>query len=500
MSTDNIANTSNGQLRGLKLDEPDVLVFKGVRYGESTAGSQRFKPPVPAADWDGVRDATEFGPVCPQSGKVGAHTREHKKLPQSEDCLFLNVWTPALDDGKRPVMVWLHGRGFAQGAGSEPLYDGARLADRGDVVIVTINHRLNVFGYIHLEEIGGSEYAGSGLAGMIDAELALRWVRENTTAFGGDPDNVTIFGESGGGVKVSTMLAMPTSKGLFHQAIIQSGPGIRGVSARRGTANAQALMTKLDVKTIKELQQVPADTLRQTAESLRAQWAPVVDGVHLPVHPFDPTPASTALDVPIMIGACRDESALFLAGDPEQGTMTEAALIERTAPILGDQQDEVIRTFKASRPDASPWDLFVAISGQRFQHGSIMLAERQAAATDTPIWMFSFEFDGAGLLGPSHGSEIAHAFNNASADNPDARNIEDIKNTESAVSEAWIAFARTGNPNHSGLPDWPDYKQDRATMVFDVDSHVVNDLRASERLAFAKVDLRRSREQENQEA
>jgi para-nitrobenzyl esterase len=446
---------------------------------------------VAAKPWEGVVDATEFGPICPQSGKVGSYTRERRKLPQSEDCLVLNVWTPSLG-GRRPVLVWLHGRGFAQGAGSEPLYDGAALARRGDVVVVTINHRLNVFGYLHLEEVGGPAYSGSGLAGMLDAELALEWVRDSIGAFGGDAGNVTIFGESGGGLKVSTLLAMPSAQGLFHKAIIQSGPGIRGVSARRGSANARELMAKLGIASVAQLHDVPAEQLRTAAESLRAQWSPVVDGAHLPVHPFDPVPAATALEIPILIGTCRDESALFLAADPQRRSFGEAELLRRSAAILGDQRDAVLAAFRASRPQASPWDLFVAISSHRFHQGSQLLAERQSAATRTPIWMYSFDFDGASPIGPAHGLEIAYVYSNASAASPGR---EDVKQVESDVSEAWIAFARTGNPNHPGIPAWAPYTAERrTTMLFDAPSRVEVDPRRLEREAYARVDPRRVQE------
>jgi len=485
-----VASTPAGKLRGSSVPDKGVLVFKGVRYGESTAGAARFKPPIAVKPWEGIVDATEFGSICPQSGKVGAYTKERRKLPQSEDCLVLNVWTPALE-GKRPVLVWLHGRGYAQGAGSEPLYDGANLAQRGDVVVVTLNHRLNVFGYLHLEELGGPEYSGSGLAGMLDAELALTWVRDSIAGFGGDPSNVTIFGESGGGLKICTLLAMPSSKGLFHKAIVQSGPSIRTLSSRRGTANARALMQALGVTDVAALCDVPADELRTTAESLSAQWAPVVDGVHLPAHPFDPVPAPTALDIPIMIGTNRDESALYLVSDPRRGSLTDAELAERSERILGDQRDAVLAAYRASRPNATPWELFVAISSQRFHHGSILLAERQSAATSTPIWMYSFEFEGTGPLGPAHGLEIAYVYGNASEERPGDAAVAQV---ERDMSDAWIAFARTGDPNHAALPAWPPYTAaQRHTLVFDAPSRVAVDLRGGERQAYMKVDLRRSR-------
>jgi len=483
---DPIASTPAGKLCGAWLPEPGVLAFKGIRYGESTAGAARFKPARPVKPWTGVVDATAFGAVCPQAGKIGSYTRERRKLAQSEDCLFLNVWTPSLT-GQRPVLVWLHGRGFAQGAGSEPLYDGAALAKRGDLVVVTINHRLTVFGHLHLDEIAAAEYAGSGLAGMLDAELALRWVRDAIESFGGDPANVTIFGESGGGQKVSHLLAMESSRGLFHKAIIQSGPGLRSVSTRRGTSDARELMAKLGVQSVSELAQAPADTLRRSAESIRT-WSPVIDGVHLPSHPFDPVPAPSALDIPILIGTCRDEQALFMVDDPARGKLEEAELLQRTSRSLGSQRDAVIAAFRASRPHATPWDLLVAISGQRFQHGSIVLAERQSAATRTPVWMYLFEFEGAGPLGPTHGTEIAYVFANASAENPGR---DDVKQVERDVSDAWIAFARTGSPQHAAVPEWPPYSAaHRATMIFDAPSRSVVDPRGLEREAYARVDPR----------
>ena len=252
-----IAVTKEGSLRGAKLDDRGVYVFKGVSYGRSTAGAARFKSPQRVAKWQGVKDALKFGSICPQAGDAGRRTTTPGELLQhSEDCLVLNVWTPGLaDNGKRPVMVWLHGRGFYAGAGSEPLYDGARLAKRGDVVVVSVNHRLNVFGYLYLGEAGGKEFSTSGNAGVQDMQLALEWVRDNIAAFGGDSSNVTIFGESGGGVKVSTLLGVPQAKGLFHRGIIESGARTRGMPLATAVKNAQTVMSKLQVKTSRSCRQ-----------------------------------------------------------------------------------------------------------------------------------------------------------------------------------------------------------------------------------------------------
>ncbi len=493
-----VANTEAGKLGGYQHARTGVHVFKGVPYGESTAGTARFHPPQPMAPWDGIRQAMDFGPVCPQLGQPGLQalvaddSTETRELPQSEDCLMLNVWTPALD-GRRPVMVWLHGRGFAQGAGSEPLYDGAALAQRGDVVVVTINHRLNIFGYL---ELGGIDeaFAGSGMVGLLDAELALAWVRDNIAAFGGDPDNVTIFGESGGGAKVSTMLAMPSARGLFHKGIIQSGPSIRGVTADAAHRTAEGVMESVGVSTVEELQQVSTGKLLKVmggngglaAQAMR--FAPVVDGHYLPVHPFDPVAAPAAAGVPIMIGATRDEALLFLLGDSQLDSMTAEQLRERAQPMLGDHMERVIAAYEESRPGATPWDVFVAISSERFRLGSVALAERQAA-TGAPVYMYSFDFEVNPVLKAAHGMEIAFAFNNASR--RDGARPETAQ-VETAISEAWIAFARDSDPNHDALPQWPVYDPERrSTMVFDVESRVVDDLRREERLAWDGISLTR---------
>jgi para-nitrobenzyl esterase len=476
-----IVATKEGRLRGAQLQDPAVIVFKGVHYGQSTAGAARFKSPKRVANWQGVKDAVKFGSICPQSGDPGRRTTTPGELlSPSEDCLVLNVWTPAIDgNGKRPVMVWLHGRGFYAGAGSEPLYDGARLAKRGDVVVVTINHRLNVFGYLHLADVGGKEFANSGNVGVQDMQLALEWVRDNIAAFGGNPGNVTIFGESGGGVKVSTLLGVPAAKGLFKQGIIQSGARTRGMSAETANKNARTVMEKLGVKTVADLQAVPMDDLLAavtTTGRTTPDFGPVVDGAYLPANMFEPEAAPSSRGVPIMVGSNKDEYALYAREHPLIGKMTEAQLREDLLTDYGANTDALIAAYKQSRPQASPWDLMVAIRSNRFHIGTARLAE--VASKTSPVYVYSFDFESSPLKA-AHGSEIAFVFSNATA-SPTAR--PGAKVVEDAMSEAWIAFARTGNPNHAGLPTWPTYDaQKRATMIFDTESKVANDLRAPER-------------------
>lgn len=480
--------TSNGPVRGY---HEDVLsVFKGVRYGAAPVGPLRFKPPQRPAPWTQAADATAYGAPAIQSGLGPGERRSSPGDPpapdepaSSEDCLFLNVWTPGLDARKRPVMVWLHGGGFANGSGGAAMYDGGALARKGDVVVVTVNHRLNVFGYLHLAEVFGPDYAQSGVAGMLDIVMALEWVADNIAAFGGDPANVTIFGESGGGWKVSLLMAMPGAKGLFHKAVIQSGPGLTGKPPAEAAKTAAALLGELKVTTPEELAAVDTETLSHTSVKVPGEvmrlYSPVVDGVALPRHPFAPDASPLAAGVPLMIGTNKDESTLFMIGHPKFGEFDEADLARHARTSAGDKADALVAELRKAYPDYSPTHLATAAAtATGMWANSITLAERKAAQ-GVPVWMYMLTWEtpvSRGRLRCPHALEIPLVFDNVEK----ARNFvgrgEEPQRVADQMSAAWLAFARTGDPNTDGLPRWPAYDTGRrATMIFDVESRVDDD-------------------------
>jgi para-nitrobenzyl esterase len=496
------AETAFGRVRGVDVD--GIKTFKAIPYGASTAGRNRFRPPVDPAKWTGVRDALAYGPSAPQRepgtapntsdlAVAGAGMRE-----ESEDCLVLNVWTPALgDDRKRPVMVWCHGGGFATGSGSSPVTEGAALARRGDVVVVTLNHRLNVMGFTFLEELGGSEFAGSGDAGMLDIVHALKWVRDNITRFGGDPGNVTVFGQSGGGRKVATLLAMPSAKGLFHRAIIESGATLKLVERDQATRVAGELLKTLGLNKgqVRELQALPLAkvmgayfaTMRQmNVDQMTMGFSPTVDGMNVPRHPFHPDASTVSASVPVMLGSTRTE--LTSSAAPALFSLDDGGLKTRITQLLGTQAEPVLTTYRRTNPGATPSDLYFLIASDHRYSGPVMkIAERRAALGQGPVFLYYFRWESplqGGRFKSPHTIEIPFAFDNVkraalTKDAPTAQALAD------KVSGAWLAFAKSGNPSIGGLPTWtPFNSRDRATMVFDNESRVVNDPIAAERLAM----------------
>jgi para-nitrobenzyl esterase len=359
------------------------------------------------------------------------------------------------------------------------------------VVVVTINHRLNLFGYFHLADIGGEKYAASGNAGMLDLVAGLQWVRDNIERFGGDPGNVMIFGESGGGAKVSTLLAMPQAKGLFHRAAIQSGAGLRSNTREGANALTQAMIAQLGLSAsrIDELQAMPASQLLSAMRMLaptpgggpRGNFAPVVDEKILPTHPFDPTASPVSANIPILVGCNTHEQTFFALNDQAAFNLDEAALQKRVAGLVGEAKSmEVIETYKRENPGKTPSELFFLMGTDRgMRMNSIRLAERKFAQGRASVYMYLFAWRSpalGGKLGAPHTVEIPFVFDNTDIPVSMTKGGAEVKALAGRTSDAWIRFARSGDPNHKGLPKWPVYTANqRATMVFDTTSKVVKD-------------------------
>lgn len=498
---DVIVETTAGKVRGKVTNT--IFGFKGIPYGATTGGRNRFQPPNKPEPWTDVRETLTYGASSPQPARGASLLRDAigdaRAETEDDACLYLNVWTPGIGDGhKRPVLFWCHGGGFTMGSGSAGFYNGINLAKRGDVVIVTINHRLGPLGFCYLGELAGEEYAASGNVGMLDIVAALEWVRDNITAFGGDPGNVTIFGESGGGAKVSVLMAMPSAVGLFHRAIVQSGPGLHMVPRERATATAEKLLKELGVsaKDTNRLHsltsaQIIAANAKINRNPLQG-WAPVVDGQVLPHHPFNPVAPAISAHIPLMIGTNKDEATLFLLPDPGVRTLDEAGLHTRVQEFVGEKADALIAAYRHVSPEASPSDIFLAIASDRMMRmDSITLAERKHAQGAAPVFMYLFTWETPALDGKlksCHALEIPFVFDNLAHSGNFVGNAPECAGIAERMSEAWLAFARSGMPSAHNLPDWPAYTPtERATMIFDATCRVTNDPGSEERRAWQGI-------------
>jgi para-nitrobenzyl esterase len=521
-----IAETRFGKVRGI--NRRGINVFKGIPYGADTGGANRFMPPLDPAPWTGVRDALDYGHSAPQSvapvtGKEQGNGQKtagalapsmhpgpsifralevsgNKPAGEGEDCLALNVWTPAIRDGRRrPVMLWLHGGGFASGSGSNVGWDGTNLCLRGDVVVITVNHRLNVMGFADLSAFS-PDFAASGNAGMLDIIQALKWVRDNITSFGGDPDSVMIFGQSGGGRKCETLLAMPAAKGLFHRAVIESGAAIRVTDQAIAIRNTEALLNNLGIPKgrVHDLQRRPLNEIMRAWFAIGAEmqridlhnpgFSPTVDGRLLPQHPFYPAASAVSADVPVIIGCTRTEWT-GLTTDARLWQLDEKGMYGQVKKLLGDKAAEMISLYRKTDPAATPSEIFFLIASDYNYCAPIMkIAERRAALGRGPVYAYYFEWETpvqGGLLKSPHNLEWPFAFDNTELNanltggGPAAMALAD------KVSDAWIAFARTGDPNTPKLPHWPLFNQeDRTTLLIDNVSKVVNDPLGEKRVAM----------------
>jgi para-nitrobenzyl esterase len=498
-----IADTSNGKVRGVAID--GIKVFKGIPYGAPTSGKNRFMPPVKPASWTATRDALAFGPTAPQGGDNSGTTAAGSPAQQSEDCLVLNVFTPGLKDGrKRPVMVWLHGGGFSSGSGSGRILDGTSLAHTHDVVVVTLNHRLNVFGYTFLGGAMGSDFEQSASVGLLDLVAALEWVRDNIAGFGGDPNLVTIFGQSGGGRKVATLMSMPGAKGLFHRAIIESGAVLRLTPREDAVKYTELLLVELGLKEgqIRELQSVPiarllaADAAVQKKITPREPGmtanSPMVDGKAIPAHPWDPKGPALSASIPLLIGYAHTEETLYDRPTPEKLALDDAGLKERASKRLGEDPSRVIDAFRKAHPEATPWDLWILIATDHPRGTySRELAKRKAEQRSAPVFAYRYDWEtpeGGGHMRSPHTIEIQFVFNNIKIAGPLISKMPEAYTLADKTSAAWVAFARTGNPNTPKLPKWPAYSAaERQTMLFNDECRVESDPDRGPRLAMERV-------------
>ncbi len=487
-----VVETASGKVRGSSRN--GIFAFKGIPYAASTAGAARFLPPQKATPWTGIRSSLTYGEVSPQPARAGwAHDEEAWLFnwddgQPGEDCLRVNIWSPGLDNRKRPVMFWLHGGGYTAGSGQElPSYDGESLARRGDVVVVSINHRLNVLGYLNLADYG-SQYTDSANVGMLDIVAALEWVRDNIANFGGDPGRVLIFGQSGGGGKVSTLMAMPAARGLFHRAVVESGSTLRVGEEDVSRSTAAALLKELgiDKDSVEKLHDVPIGDLQAAgvkilrpprltgvinfrSMSKRPGWYPVMDGRIVAQHPFDPQASPLSASVPMLVGCTLNEFTTGI-GRPDAFDMTQAELEKHAAESFQDRAAKVIASYRQLYPNANPFQLWSVIATSGVRRSVIEQCTRKAAQNAAPAYCYQFTWQTPilnGRLMSFHCSELAFVFNNTARCDRMTGDGEAARALAAKVSDAWIAFARSGNPNTKALPHWkPFTAADRTTMIF----------------------------------
>ena len=494
-----VVQTDTGSVQGL--EQGGIDAFLGVRYAAPPLGELRFQPPEKPAAWEGVADATGYGAPCMQLYSASGPTESEMTrriqaiFPTSteakmdnEDCLFLNVWTPAADDGgKRPVMVWFHGGGYAYGSGNWPAYNGRNLAEKGDVVVVTVNHRLNAFGYLNLAEKFGEDFAASGNVGNLDLVRSLEWVRDNIAAFGGDPENVTIMGESGGGSKVSHLMAMPAADGLFDKAVIQSGPGVFSGKPAEAADYAAKILDAAGVETLEDLRNVRSDEIVEavrkatpagSAMGRGPQFGSIADGTIIPRDPFLPAAPEQSRDTPVLIGYNKDEMTLFVAAQPWFGRLTEDTLDAMTG-AMGEQAVAAVAAYRKRYPDYSPTHLASISMGTRFVRGTYLLADQQAKTASAPVYVYRLTWEtpiGGGMLRTPHTLDIPLMFDNAKESAALVGTGEDAQKMADMMSDAWIAFARTGTPSSALLPEWKAYTPaSRNVMELDVTPGLVDD-------------------------
>lgn len=487
---------STGRINGVQ--KHGILSFLGIRYGEDTR-SRRFEKPLAMGAWAGVFEADRVGPRCPQ---VALEGNAVDTSDMSEDCLSLNLWTPALGGEPRPVLVYFHGGGYANGTVNEPVYDGAVLATRGDVVVVTVNHRLNGFGYLYLGALDGERYGDSGNAGQYDLILALRWVQDHIHAFGGDPGKVTVFGQSGGGAKIATLMAMPEAEGLFQRAWTMSGQQITGRVQANAEQTAREVIQRMDIPSRAhaeaQLDALRTASMAELMAGLRGgTWTPVVDGRGLPRDPFAPDAPPQSAAIPMVLGNTHDETTSLIGrADPSTFDLdwkgVAPALTKHVSAFIGDLAPQaIVDQYRQWYPDYSPAQVFFsATTAARSWKGMVIASERRAQQ-GAPTWIYHLDWRSPyqdGRYGAPHTLDIPLVFGNLESDDWTRAAAATARPVSEAMMDALIAFARTGDPNLEDRPPWPRFDLDRrATMVFDAIIRVEDDPRGRERVLFAPI-------------
>jgi len=522
LPAERVVEIAYGKLKGLQTD--GLVTFRGIPYAGSVSGANRFKRPGELKPWAGVRDALQLGNPSIQAPN---QTFGINEPDPAEDCLFLNIWTPACDNGKRPVMVYNHGGGFVSGSGGSAMQDGANLARMFNVVVVETNHRLGLLGFLYLDEIFGDEYAGSGNRGVQDIAIALKWVGENIERFGGDPNNVMIHGESGGGMKTSALYAMPEAAPYFNKASIESGPGLKFKTVELAAETTNLLLSDLGLAkaSARKLLQMPAAQLLEAQLQLSKHgmrslvstfdgigaagiggFSPVVDGTVVPVHPFSPTACEISKNKPLIVGWNEDEQIFFsmFGGDLDAFNLTNDGLKSRLEKDFGNQTERIISTYKATRPQASPTDLYIAIySMLSMGLGSVRIAERKFEQGGAPVYLYNFGYKSEQKIpgtdyefGSMHAMDIPFKFYNVAATKgPDGSDIPGMAGSREErflasrkMSNYWTSFAATGIPSAAGQPDWKPYNlNNRATMRIDFQCELIEDRYANELAMWSEI-------------
>ncbi|MFC1838907.1 carboxylesterase/lipase family protein [Thermodesulfobacteriota bacterium] len=501
-----IVNIRSGEIEGVL--EDGVFSFKGVPYAAPPVDNLRWLPPQPVAPWEGVRPAKEYGAISPQNELPGGEIIPGKiEEPQDEDCLFLNVWTKGLDDGRRPVMVWIHGGAFIIGSGTEAMYRNGNIVTRGDVVLVTINYRLGALGFMNLNEITGGKIPATGCEGFLDQVAGLEWIRDNIEAFGGDPDNITVFGESAGGMSIASLMSMPLAKGKFHKAILESGAGNTVCSLEEGV---EAVAKFLDILGLKgkdadALRSLTTEQILDTQQKLGIYMMetegritphqPVVDGVVLPGVPIEAIEKGSAADIKTLAGTNLEEFKLFAATDPTLHNIDDEGMVNRLKRLIPPEQvSKVVSAYRKAREsrgeNTSPKEILTAIQTDlMFRVSCLKLVEAQCN-NNQPAYNYLFTWKSpmmGGILGACHALEIGFVLGNYN--DSFCGSGTDAEELSRKMQDAWIAFALTGDPSCESLGKWEPYCDNRTTMIFDRDCRIENAPYEEERAIWDTFDM-----------